>query len=105
MEHKACGLPFPNREGGSPLRPLYRTEDPLFTRVIEDKDMKTRGPVDIQGVTTRNNTSEDRHCEACKGPVWVGDDYERVARLGGRIESYHEDCFIEEFGQRGAYGA
>lgn len=63
-----------------------------------------RGPVDIKGVTTRTNTSEDRRCTACRKRVPVGKGYERVARLDDTIESYDPDCFTEEFGPRQAYG-
>lgn len=63
-----------------------------------------RGPVDIKGVTTRTNESTLRVCVACVHPVAVGRRYERVARLTGDIESYHEQCFEDEFGPRQAYG-
>lgn len=63
-----------------------------------------RGPVDIKGVTTRTNTSDDRTCGACGKRVAVGQPYERVARLDDTIESYDTKCFAEEFGPREAYG-
>jgi hypothetical protein len=63
-----------------------------------------RGPVDIQGVTTRTNTSENRVCLGCLHRIDLGRAYERVARLGGDIESYHVMCFEHEFGTRSLYG-
>jgi hypothetical protein len=64
-----------------------------------------RGPVEIMGVTTRKNTSENRHCTGCKASVPVGAKYERVARSPGPvIESYHVHCFTNEFGRRELYG-
>lgn len=63
-----------------------------------------RGPVEIRGVTTRRNTDEDRTCEACPYFIALGARYERVARLEGNIESYHEKCFEDEFGSRELYG-
>lgn len=67
-----------------------------------------RGPVEIMGVTTRTNSSASRYCasEACPVPlVEVGKRYERVARSPGPvIESYHPQCFVDEFGERELYG-
>lgn len=63
-----------------------------------------RGPVEIKGVTTRTNTDEDRTCVGCPNGIDVGVRYERVARVGGDIESYHPVCFEEEFGERNLYG-
>lgn len=66
-----------------------------------------RGPVDVKGVTTRINRSDDRWCHAHPDREHMlesGATYERVARLDGRIESYTPECFAEEFGPRGAYG-
>lgn len=63
-----------------------------------------RGPVEIMGVTTRTNTSEDRICSSCLGKIDVGVRYERVARDEQTIESHHVMCFEEEFGSRGLYG-
>jgi hypothetical protein len=67
-----------------------------------------RGPVEIMGVTTRTNTSDNRRCasEVCPTPrVEVGQKYERVARSPGPvIESYHVHCFADEFGKRDLYG-
>jgi hypothetical protein len=63
-----------------------------------------RGLVEIQGVTTRVNTSPDRTCESCLHLVGVGIKYERVMRLSGDVESYHGQCFEDEFGQRKNYG-
>lgn len=63
-----------------------------------------RGLVEIQGVTTRVNTSPDRTCEACAGVIRVGAKYERVARLDATIESYDQQCFVDEFGERSLYG-
>lgn len=63
-----------------------------------------RGPVEIKGVTTRVNSSTDRRCEACSNHIDVGTPYERVARLDNMIESYDQECFVEEFGPREAYG-
>lgn len=63
-----------------------------------------RGPVEIKGVTTRTNENPDRTCVACLHHIAVGKRYERVARLDGSIESYHEQCFVDEFGPREAYG-
>ena len=63
-----------------------------------------RGPVEIEGVTTRNNTSEKRTCVSCLHSIDLGRAYERVARLGGAIESYHIMCFESEFGTRSLYG-
>lgn len=68
-----------------------------------------RGPVDIMGVTTRSNHSEERRCvsELCfheQRRITMGRPYERVARLNGSIEFYHPKCFVEEFGDRAAYG-
>lgn len=63
-----------------------------------------RGLVEIQGVTTRVNTSPDRTCESCLHRVRVGAKYERVARLNGDIESHHQQCFVDEFGPRSDYG-
>lgn len=62
-----------------------------------------RGLVEIQGVTTRVNTSPDRTCDDCDGAIGVGGKYERVARLDGSIEVYDTECFEEEFGPRFAY--
>lgn len=67
--------------------------------------MMARGPVRIHGVTTRVSTSEDRSCAACSKRIHTETEYERVARLGGKIESYHPPCFADEFGEREAYGA
>lgn len=64
----------------------------------------TRGPVEILGVTTRHNTSEERVCLSCLNRIAVGRAYERVARLEGCIESYHCTCFEDEFGSRSLYG-
>lgn len=63
-----------------------------------------RGPVEIKGVTTRTNERSYRKCKACPDAIALRAPYERVARLGGSIESYHQHCFIEEFGPREAYG-
>lgn len=63
-----------------------------------------RGPVEIEGVTTRTNTSDDRQCSSCLEDVDVGVRYERVARKDQAIESYHLMCFEEEFGKRVLYG-
>lgn len=63
-----------------------------------------RGAVEIVGVTTRHNTSETRTCMGCVQRIDIGVAYERVARTGGAIESYHVACFEEEFGTRGNYG-
>lgn len=63
-----------------------------------------RGAVDIEGVTTRTNTNNERTCVSCVTRIDVGVRYERVARLGGAIESYHRGCFEEEFGPRELYG-
>lgn len=63
--------------------------------------------VAIMGVTTRTNNSPHRRCTACRSPIPLGAQYERVARLPGApdpIESYDITCFIEEFGSRGAFG-
>lgn len=68
-------------------------------------EQPTRGPVEIMGVTTRTNESWARRCEGCKQSVHRGSHYERVARVEGNIESYHPDCFEEEFGERSLYGA
>jgi hypothetical protein len=62
-----------------------------------------RGPVEIKGVTTRT-TEKDRGCEACDWVIEAGEPYERVARNEGGIESYHTDCFVDEFGARELYG-
>lgn len=62
-----------------------------------------RGPVEIKGVTTRT-TEQNRSCEACPFDILAGTHYERVARTEGAIESYHTDCFEDEFGSRGLYG-
>lgn len=67
-----------------------------------------RGPVDIAGVTTRDNKSTDRWCWAHpKGeePIAVGAMYERVRRADGTVESYTPECFETEFGRRELYGA
>lgn len=64
-----------------------------------------RGAVEIKGVTTRKNTSDDRTCTACGNRIKKGKSYERVARLDDTIESYALACFVEEFGPREAYGA
>lgn len=64
----------------------------------------TRGPVEIKGVTTRVNTSDDRHCPSCLHKIDKGVKYERVARDEHTIESYHTACFVEEFGERRLYG-
>lgn len=63
-----------------------------------------RGLVEIKGVTTRTNTREDRTCTADGRRIELHEDYERVARLDGTIESYSLGCFVEEFGPREAYG-
>ena len=63
-----------------------------------------RGPVEIKVVTTRTSENHDRRCESCKQLVHVGNYYERVMRTEGGIESYHQECFIEEFGERELYG-
>lgn len=63
-----------------------------------------RGPVDILGVTTRVNTSDDRDCPTCLRKIEVGVRYERVARDAHTIESYHVPCFAEDFGERRLYG-
>lgn len=63
-----------------------------------------RGGVDIRGVTTRSNTSDDRRCMSCLNRIDVGVAYERVARLDDAIESYHRGCFEYEFGTRSLYG-
>lgn len=63
-----------------------------------------RGPVQIKGVTTRTNNTGGRECEGCEWRIVLGDDYERVMRLDGRVEFYHPDCFVEEFGSRELYG-
>lgn len=65
----------------------------------------TRGPVDILGVTTRTNTSATRTCSSCFNPIPIGRSYERVARDQHTFESYDPACFVEEFGERGLYGA
>lgn len=64
----------------------------------------TRGPVDILGVTTRENTSNDRTCPSCLHKIYIGVRYERVARDQHTIESYHRGCFEYEFGERSLYG-
>lgn len=64
-----------------------------------------RGAVDIEGVTTRSNHSETRHCFAEGDPIPLGAPYERVERIGGAIESYHPSCFEAEFDRRELYGA
>jgi hypothetical protein len=69
-----------------------------------------RGPVDILGVTTRTNTSDTRACssEECgihASRILLGEAYERVARDAHTFESYHPECFVEEFGRRELYGA
>lgn len=66
--------------------------------------LQPRGPVEIMGVTTRTNTSEDRHCAACGKRIEVDEHYERVARNERTIESYSMGCFEDEFGPRGLYG-
>jgi hypothetical protein len=63
-----------------------------------------RGPVDIVGVTTRTNTSEERTCPSCTQRIDVGVRYERVARDQHTFESYHTGCFEYEFGERRLYG-
>lgn len=63
-----------------------------------------RGAVEIMGVTTRHNTSEERTCVSCISRIDIGVAYERVARMNGDIESYHLMCFEEEFGTRSNYG-
>lgn len=63
-----------------------------------------RGPVEIMGVTTRTNTSLDRHCAACGKRIEMHEHYERVARNEGQIESYSLGCFEDEFGERRLYG-
>jgi hypothetical protein len=63
-----------------------------------------RGPVEIQGVTTRRNTTETRTCVCCLHHIRVDGEYERVMRLSGDIESYHLRCFTDEFGARELYG-
>jgi uncharacterized protein with PIN domain len=63
-----------------------------------------RGPVEILGVTTRTSTTSNRRCEGCGERVREGERYERVARIPQQIESYHEECFGDEFGPREAYG-
>lgn len=63
-----------------------------------------RGAVEIEGVTTRHNTSDTRTCVGCLHRIDMGRAYERVARLNGNIESYHPMCFEEEFGTRSNYG-
>lgn len=62
-----------------------------------------RGPVEIQGVTTRTSGTWDRHCVSCGQSIHRGGQYERVARLDDKIESYHPDCFVDEFGERRLY--
>jgi hypothetical protein len=66
--------------------------------------MLARGPVEIKGVTTRVNTSTDRNCPSCLHQIDVGVRYERVARDETTIESYHVQCFVNEFGERRLYG-
>lgn len=63
-----------------------------------------RGPVEIKGVTTRQNTSPTRTCMCCLHRVGLGVAYERVARDEDHIESYHVACFESEFGARSLYG-
>jgi hypothetical protein len=63
-----------------------------------------RGPVEIMGVTTRTNTIETRTCACCLHRVRVNGDYERVMRKNGDVESYHVQCFVDEFGERRLYG-
>lgn len=63
-----------------------------------------RGAVDIEGVTTRHNTTESRTCVSCLHRIDIGRAYERVMRLNGDVESYHIGCFEEEFGTRSNYG-
>jgi hypothetical protein len=62
------------------------------------------GAVEIKGVTTRHNHSDNRTCVSCLNHVDVGVAYERVARSDGSIESYHVGCFEYEFGARSNYG-
>lgn len=65
-----------------------------------------RGPVDIMGVTTRSNNVEGRarKCTACPDAIALHAPYERVMRLGGKVEFYHPGCFESEFGERVLYG-
>ena len=63
-----------------------------------------RGAVEIMGVTTRTNTSDNRPCVCCLHRIDLGRAYERVMRVNGDIESYHVACFEEEFGTRSNYG-
>lgn len=66
----------------------------------------TRGPVEIMGVTTRFNNVEGRarRCTACPDAIALRAPYERVMRLGGKVEFYHPQCFESEFGERVLYG-
>lgn len=80
----------------------------LMKEVAAVTQAHERGPVDILGVTTRTNTSEDRRCASEECPAWpilVGKTYERVARDEHTFESYHPECFVVEFGRRELYGA
>ena len=63
-----------------------------------------RGPVDIQGVTTRTNHNPNRTCAADGKRIELHEQYERVARADGSIESYTLGCFEAEFGERRLYG-
>jgi hypothetical protein len=91
-----------------PARPLTALTDPTNVGMQEVTTMAqptARGPVDITGVTTRRNTSRDRHCFAEGETITVGQQYERVMRSDGAVESYCLDCFVAEFGERELYGA
>ena len=79
--------------------------DPVFKEVDPMAQPTQRGPVDIKGVTTRTSETWDRRCEACKQRIHRGSSYERVARDSYTFESYHPECFVEEFGERRLYGA
>lgn len=80
--------------------------DPVM-REVPAMAQPTRGPVEILGVTTRTNTSNNRYCaseECMVGLIEIGKRYERVARDEETIECYHPICFVNEFGERGLYG-
>ena len=90
------------REAVTALSDLTNVE---LKEVVTMAHPTQRGPVEIQGVTTRHNNNEDRTCEACPNMIDIGVAYERVARLDGKIQSYHRGCFEYEFGERRLYGA
>ncbi len=93
---------------GEPVRPLTALSDPTNVVMQEVSTMAqptARGPVEIMGVTTRTNSSENRKCTGCLERIDVGVRYERVARIPGpKIESFHVMCFEYEFGKRELYG-